>query len=190
VPTPAGPPSSSTKPDFVLLDLRLPDIDGHEACRQLRQRSNVPIIMLTGRTSEADRVAGLRLGADDYISKPFSFRELLARIRAVTRRAGGPAPHRRFEQAPWNSTHGHGARACTDASSNSLQRNSTCSHSSPITRARSSADDGSLPRSGKRPGSDALRMIDIYLFAIRRKLGNPDWVETVRGKGLRFRPVE
>jgi DNA-binding response OmpR family regulator len=77
--------------DVVLLDLMLPSLGGLEVCRELRARSDVPIIVLTARGEEADRVMGLELGADDYLAKPFSPRELLARIRAVTRRAKGRA---------------------------------------------------------------------------------------------------
>src|SRR5689334_15488901 len=73
--------------DIVLLDLRLPDIDGLDVCRALRERSDVPIIVVTARGEEADRVVGLELGADDYVVKPFGLRELIARIRAVTRRS-------------------------------------------------------------------------------------------------------
>ena len=73
-------------PDLVLLDLMLPGMSGTEVCRALRQRSNVPVIMLTARDSEIDKVVGLELGADDYVTKPFSSRELVARIRAVLRR--------------------------------------------------------------------------------------------------------
>jgi len=75
--------------DLVLLDLGLPDLDGREVCRQLRGRSNVPIIVVTARGDEIDRVILLELGADDYVVKPFGFRELVARIRAVLRRTGG-----------------------------------------------------------------------------------------------------
>ncbi len=75
-----------TRPDLVVLDLMLPGIDGLEVCRELRKESDVPIVMLTARVDEEDRVAGLELGADDYVSKPFSPRELAARIRAVLRR--------------------------------------------------------------------------------------------------------
>ena len=75
------------RPDLVLLDLMLPGMSGTEICRQLRARSDVPIIMLTARDGEVDRVVGLELGADDYITKPFSNREVVARIRAVLRRA-------------------------------------------------------------------------------------------------------
>jgi two-component system response regulator RegX3 len=77
-----------TGADLVLLDLMLPGLPGTEVCRQLRQSSNVPVIMLTAKDSEVDKVVGLELGADDYVTKPFSSRELLARIRAVLRRGG------------------------------------------------------------------------------------------------------
>ncbi len=77
--------------DIVLLDLMLPGLSGTEVCRQLRQRSSVPVIMLTARDSEIDKVVGLELGADDYVTKPYSPRELVARIRAVLRRQGGEA---------------------------------------------------------------------------------------------------
>ena len=77
--------------DVVLLDLMLPGADGLSVCRQIRERSDVPIVVLTARGEEADRVLGLELGADDYLPKPFSARELLARIRAVVRRARGQA---------------------------------------------------------------------------------------------------
>ena len=77
--------------DLVLLDLMLPGLPGTEVCRLLRQRSTVPVIMLTAKDTEVDKVVGLELGADDYVTKPFSSRELVARIRAVLRRAGeGP----------------------------------------------------------------------------------------------------
>jgi len=75
-----------SKPDLVLLDLMLPELDGWQVCRKLRETSSVPIIMLTARSDELDRILGLEIGADDYLPKPFSFRELLARIRAMLRR--------------------------------------------------------------------------------------------------------
>jgi two-component system response regulator RegX3 len=77
-----------TGADLVLLDLMLPGMSGTEVCRTLRQKSNVPIIILTARDSEVDKVVGLELGADDYVTKPFSSRELIARVRAVMRRGG------------------------------------------------------------------------------------------------------
>ncbi len=74
------------KPDLILLDIMLPGIDGFEACRLLRKEMNVPILMLTARTDEIDKIVGLEVGADDYLTKPFSMRELLARIKALLRR--------------------------------------------------------------------------------------------------------
>ena len=118
-------------PDLVLLDIGLPDGSGLDVCRELRQDSRVPIIMLTARGSEADRVAGLELGADDYIVKPFSAREVMARVRAVLRRAAARAerrrgrpdhdrgPHPRYRQA-------RGA-ARTGSRSSSRARSSSCS---------------------------------------------------------------
>ena len=93
----------SGKPDLVILDVMLPKMDGYEVCRVLRRETTVPIMMLTAKTEETDRVVGLEVGADDYVTKPFSMRELMARVRAMLRRAemmkkeavssaGAPAP--------------------------------------------------------------------------------------------------
>lgn len=79
-------------PDVIILDISLPGLDGFEVCRELRKQSAAPIIFLTGRGQEVDRIVGLELGADDYVSKPFSPRELMARVRAVMRRSGVAAP--------------------------------------------------------------------------------------------------
>jgi len=81
----------SSFPDLIILDLMLPMLSGLDVCRILRRESSVPIIMLTAKTEEVDRVVGLELGADDYVTKPFSTRELIARVRAVLRRAEGAA---------------------------------------------------------------------------------------------------
>ena len=88
------------KPKLVLLDLMLPGIDGVEVCRRLREKSRIPVVMLTARDSEVDKVVGLEMGADDYVSKPFSPRELMARVKAVLRRT---------EQAPTSEAHDVGA---------------------------------------------------------------------------------
>jgi DNA-binding response OmpR family regulator len=79
------------RPDLIVLDVMLPDIDGFEVCRLVRERSSCPVIMLTAKGAEEDKVRGLRLGADDYVTKPFSAQELLARVEAVLRRARGEA---------------------------------------------------------------------------------------------------
>jgi len=80
------------KPDLVVLDLMLPGMDGLDVCRELRRESNTPIIMLTARVEESDKLVGLELGADDYLTKPFSPRELVARVRTVLRRLSEPSP--------------------------------------------------------------------------------------------------
>ncbi len=82
----------NARPDLVLLDLMLPGIDGIEVCRRIRSQSNVPVIMVTAKSDETDTIIGLGVGADDYISKPFSPRELVARVKAVLRRAATPPP--------------------------------------------------------------------------------------------------
>lgn len=87
-------------PDLVVLDLMLPDMDGYEVCRRIREVSSVPIIMLTARAEEADKVRGLRSGADDYVTKPFSAEELLARVEAVLRRAEAGHPS---DEPPFDS---------------------------------------------------------------------------------------
>jgi DNA-binding response OmpR family regulator len=79
---------SKERPDFIILDLNLPGLDGLEICRSIRDTSNVPILMLTARSEEADKIVGLELGADDYIVKPFSPREIVARVRTILRRVG------------------------------------------------------------------------------------------------------
>ncbi len=94
----AVPTWERVRPDLVVLDLMLPGMSGTEICRTLRARSDVPIIMLTARDAEVDRVVGLELGADDYLTKPFSTRELVARIRAILRRA--PIQEIAGEEAP------------------------------------------------------------------------------------------
>ena len=119
-------------PDLVLLDVMLPDGSGYDVCRELRRDSDVPIIMLTARGEETDRVVGLELGADDYVVKPFSAREVVARIRAVLRRSGGPrgggragrpARGRRAAARP----RAGGARRSPARSSSSPAASSSCS---------------------------------------------------------------
>jgi two-component system response regulator RegX3 len=92
-----------TRPDLIVLDLMLPGISGTEVCRTIRARSDVPIIMLTARDTEVDRVVGLEIGADDYLTKPFSTRELIARIRAILRRAPSGASSTATEDQPIES---------------------------------------------------------------------------------------
>lgn len=96
---------ASVQPDLILLDLMLPKIDGLEVCRQVRKTNDVPIIMLTAKDSEIDKVLGLELGADDYITKPFSNRELIARVKANLRRLNSPPSAQPEEEVKVNEIH-------------------------------------------------------------------------------------
>ena len=97
--------AQQSQPDLILLDLMIPEVDGLDVCRELRKSSGVPIIMITARGEEIDRVLGLEIGADDYVTKPFSVRELMARVKAVLRRAqndGGETVSSRLQRGPGN----------------------------------------------------------------------------------------
>jgi two-component system response regulator RegX3 len=185
------------EPDIVLLDLNLPDLDGRDVCRAIRQTSEVPIIMLTARGLETDRVVGLELGADDYLVKPFSMAELIARIRAVLRRTGPRA-----------------APAATPAATSAIQIGDvTIDDAAHVATHAGRALD--LPRRE----FDLLRMLmahagtvvhrnrlmdevwgvdwfgssktlDVHIAGLRRRLGDdaqePRYIHTVRGVGFRF----
>ena len=119
------------RPDLVLLDIGLPDGSGLDVCRELRSTSNVPIIILSARGEEADRVVGLELGADDYVVKPFSAREVIARIRAVLRRASAPtgAAEGPIEVGDVRLDPARRSASLTASPSSSRGRSSTCSPS-------------------------------------------------------------
>jgi two-component system, OmpR family, response regulator len=177
-------------PDLVVLDVGLPEMDGFETCRRLRERSEVPILFLTARDDEIDRILGLELGADDYVTKPFSPRELVARVRAILKRSAGLPPAPRLELgALILDTQ---ARICRVAGA----------------EARLTATEfGLLERLLREParlvprrelmdaiwGSNSLvsdRTMDSHLRNLRRKLAEVDCstlVETVHGQGIRLR---
>jgi two-component system, OmpR family, response regulator RegX3 len=174
--------------DLVLLDLRLPDIDGFDVCRQLRERSRVPIIVLTARGEEADRVVGLELGADDYVVKPYGLRELIARIRAVKRRAasfgGTDGPLR----AGALEVDERSRRASLDGRELDLTPKEfellaalARDPGAAVSRQRLLADVWQTSWYG------SSKTIDVHVAALRRKLGDPGWIETVRGVGFRLR---
>jgi DNA-binding response OmpR family regulator len=173
--------------DLVLLDLGLPDLDGLEVCRQLRVRSNVPVIVITARGEELDRVLGLELGADDYVVKPFGFRELMARIRAVTRRTAGQAAAPVVQVGDLE----------VDLRS---RRVTVAGDEVELTRkefdllALLAADPGAL-----RTRQEILeevwdahwygptKTLDVHVAGLRKKLRDPGLIETVRGVGFRLR---
>ena len=181
---------SSPEPDLVLLDLRLPDMDGLDVCRELRSRSQVPIIVVTAKGEEVDRVVGLEVGADDYVVKPFGLRELVARIRAVSRRAGsrgtsgdegpiavGPlAIDLRAHRATLD-----GEEVALTAKEFDLLTLLAREAGAVVSRERILAEVWNTTWYG------SAKTIDVHVASLRRKLGDPGWIETVRGVGLRLR---
>jgi two-component system response regulator RegX3 len=175
-------------PDIVLLDLRLPDTDGLDVCRQLRERSDVPIIVVTARGEEADRVVGLELGADDYVVKPFGLRELIARIRAVARRTATGTHPREALRVDGLKVDERARRAELDG------RDLALTPKEFDLLARLARDPGAAV-SRQRLLQDvwqttwygSAKTIDVHVAALRRKLGDPGWIETVRGVGFRLR---
>jgi two-component system response regulator RegX3 len=181
-----------SEPDLVLLDLGLPDGDGRDLARELRRISDVPIIMLTARGTETDRVVGLELGADDYVVKPFSSREVMSRIRAVLRRAKqAPAP----------------AEPVVEVGDLVLDRaaRKVTMRGAPVALARREFDllAELVAHSGEVVTREDLmdrvwdinwfgstKTLDVHIRALRKKLGDspsePGMIETVRGVGFRF----
>ncbi len=173
-------------PDLVLLDLRLPGMDGTEVCRRLRARSDVPIIVVTAKGEEVDRVVGLELGADDYIVKPFGFRELLARIRAVMRRARPGTDRAQIHVGSLEiDVRGRRATIGDDA------LNLTTKEFDLLALLASEPGDVVSRQRILREVWDTewfgpTKTVDVHVASLRKKLGDPGWIETVRGIGLRL----
>ena len=174
--------------DLVLLDLRLPDIDGLDVCRQLRERSDMPIIVVTARGEESDRVVGLELGADDYVVKPFGLRELIARIRAVSRRTSSRVSTHDTLRVGGLEVDERARRATLDGHDLQLTPKE-------FDLLAALASDPGAAVSRRRLLEDvwettwygSSKTIDVHVAALRRKLGDPGWIETVRGVGFRLR---
>jgi DNA-binding response OmpR family regulator len=180
-------------PDLVILDLMIPEVDGWEVCRRLRQDSEVPVIMLTARGEEIDRVAGLTLGADDYVVKPFSPRELVARVKAVLRRTS-PA----VRQAEPRLIHGP---VCLDLEKRRLTVDGKTVSLTPHEYAllaglmaapgRTFARDELLQHLYPRGEAVVIdRVVDVHIGKLRQKIeptpAEPRYILTVRGLGYRF----
>ncbi|GAB4110913.1 MAG: response regulator transcription factor [Roseiflexaceae bacterium] len=180
------------RPDLVVLDIMLPRLDGFSVCRILRQESDTPVLMLTARQDEVDRIAGLELGADDYVAKPFSLGELLARVRAILRRTDRqPIGNREILDAGALRVDTGSRRAWRDNSEIGLSQKEfdllTC-----LIRNRGMAlsRDVLLERVW---GFDFLgdsRTVDVHIRWLREKVepdpGKPIYIQTVRGVGYRF----
>ena len=176
-------------PDLYLIDVGLPDIDGFEVCRRIRAKSQVPVIMLTARSEEIDRVFGLEIGADDYVTKPFGLRELIARIRAVTRRAST------------NVDDGGGEEIVVGSLTIDVARHVVTISGMQVDLTAKEFD--LLVYLAMRPGivhrrNDIMesvwdanwygptKTLDAHVAALRKKLGDPAWIEAVRGVGFRL----
>ena len=175
-------------PDVVLLDLRLPDVDGYTVCRELRARSDVPIIVVTARGEEVDRVVGLELGADDYVVKPYGLRELVARIRAVTRRSGSPRRLVDTLVAGPLTVDVRGRSVRVDG------RNVQLTAKEFDLLALLARDPGAvvsreriLNEVWNTTWYGSSKTVDVHVASLRRKLGDATLIETVRGIGLRLR---
>ncbi|MFY3744760.1 response regulator transcription factor [Anaeromyxobacter sp. Red801] len=175
--------------DVVLLDLMLPGKDGLEVCRELRSRSDVPVIVLTARGEEADRVMGLELGADDYLAKPFSPRELLARIRAVVRRATGRAgPARETVRVGALVVDPAARRVTLDGREVTLTGYEFALLYALARRAgRVLAREQLIELAGGSAEEAFDRSVDVHVSRLRQKLGDdprrPRLIKTVRGAG-------
>ena len=184
---------------IVLLDLTLPDGDGRDVCRALRRSSSVPILMLTARGTEADRIVGLELGADDYVVKPFSGGEVIARIRAILRRAK-PAPGD-AEPPPGPVTVGElevdiaSRRAHLDGAELQLSRKEFDLLSELIRHAgRVVTREQLMDRVWDENWFGSTKTLDVHVRWLRQKLGDdpagPRYLHTVRGVGFRFTAPE
>lgn len=181
------------RPGFVILDLMLPRIDGWEVCRRLRRFSDIPILMLTAREEEIDRVAGLSLGADDYVVKPFSPRELVERVKAILRRTGparsrsdgGVLSHQGLVLDPEKrKVTLNGRLVSLTASEYKLL------HALMSTPGRVFTREELLSRFYSQGEAVVDRVIDVHINKIRQKIeanpASPDYILTVRGFGYRF----
>jgi DNA-binding response OmpR family regulator len=180
------------EPDLVLLDLALPDGDGRDVCRTLRATSSVPVIMVTARGTETDKIVGLEIGADDYVVKPFSAAEVIARIRAVLRRAAAK------DEGPREPIHIgdldvdlaarrvrlHGDELDLSRKEFDLLAELARHAGRVVTR------EDLMSRVWDENWFGSTKTLDVHIGWLRKKLGDdpaaPRWIETVRGVGFRF----
>ena len=183
------------EPDFVLLDLGLPDLDGAEVARRIRARSTVPIIVVTARGEELDRVLLLEMGADDYVVKPFGLRELVARVRAVQRRVGLACPDR---NQPTSTSLTLGSLVI-DLRTRRVHVDGTEVDLTP-------KEFDLLALLGTDPGAvfsredimeqvwdehwwGSTKTLDVHIAGLRKKLAHPEWITNIRGVGFRLDPT-
>jgi DNA-binding response OmpR family regulator len=184
------------QPDLILLDLMLPEVDGFEVCRTIRNEQRVPILILTARDSEVDLVLGLELGADEYVTKPFTLRPLLARVKALLRRAemDGDANQRKSTDVPFDDY-------VIDCAGRRLRRGTD---EIPLTMKEFDLLLQLVTHAGQVLSRDYLlekvwgydyagdsRTVDVHIRWLREKIvRDPPYITTVRGVGYRFETTE
>jgi two-component system, OmpR family, alkaline phosphatase synthesis response regulator PhoP len=183
--------AESEQPDLIVLDLMLPDVDGIEVCRKIRQRSEIPILMLTARDEDVDKIIGLEVGADDYLTKPFNPRELVARVKSILRRS---VPERR-ELETKQLTHGDleidAGRREVRVAGNEIQLApkefdllwELLDH-----RGLVLTRDQLLERVWGYTFAGDTRTVDVHVRQLRRKLGDASPIVTVWGVGYKVSP--
>ena len=183
-----------THPDLVILDVMLPGRDGFEVARVLRRESDVPVIMLTARDSELDKVVGLEIGADDYLAKPFSTRELIARVRAMLRRSRRAEPAQADARVEVAGLVLDGSRHRVSLDGREIELKPKEFDLLAFFMAHTGQVFGREQLLASVWGYDFAgdsRTVDTHVKTLREKLGDsaerPLWVETVRGVGYRFR---
>jgi DNA-binding response OmpR family regulator len=177
--------------DVVLMDLGLPDMDGLDAAKRIRETSSVPIIIVSARGDELDRILGLELGADDYVVKPFSQRELLARIRAVTRRASDHVATK--DVSLLKRLHVDEPTHIVTLDGNEIEFTAKefdllsflASEPGVVFRR-----NDILEHVWDTPWYGTTKTLDAHIASIRKKLGSPDWIQSVRGVGFKFVEVD
>ena len=184
---------SSPTGDLVLLDLGLPDLDGREVCRRLRESDAVPVIVLTARDDELERVLLLETGADDYVLKPFGFRELVARIRAVHRRSAGPG------RPPGGEGDDVDPGAAALVVDRRARRVWAAGREVDLTpkefdllamlaaeAGRACSREEIIDRVWDENWWGPTKTLDVHIAGLRKKLGDPSWITTLRGVGYRL----
>ncbi|GAB4188466.1 MAG: response regulator transcription factor [Roseiflexaceae bacterium] len=189
----------AVRPDLIILDVQLPGVDGIEVCRRVQQEFDVYVLMLTARSDEIDKIVGLSVGADDYLTKPFSPRELLVRVKAILRRSRIPGP-RAADPSPPTRPSLRFQDLLIDPDTREVWRRNTTVDLTPREfdllyaladqPGRAFSRDQLLERVWGHDFAGIDRVVDVHIGTLRRKLeddpNNPSLIQTVRGTGYKF----
>ena len=184
--------ADAERPDLIVLDLMLPDVDGIEVCRRLRKDSDVPILMLTARDEDVDKIIGLEVGADDYMTKPFNPRELVARVKSILRRSGPDRKERESATLQHGDLHIDSGRREVKVGSDEIQLApkefdllwELLDH-----RGLVLTRDQLLERVWGYTFAGDTRTVDVHVRQLRRKLGEASPIVTVWGVGYKVGPA-